>query len=99
MDNPIECQGIYKQWPGQCCCHCKRQIKIMKHPWNKGEGKGRMSEVMGYGCLKVEEAIFFEKEHGMCECYDAATPKPSAPPTSPETPQPRPSIPIDELLP
>lgn len=22
---------------GECCCNCKYQSNIMKHPWNNGE--------------------------------------------------------------
>ena len=77
VQREIKCQGIYEQWPGQCCCHCKWQRVIMKHPWNKGDGKGRISDVMGYGCEMPEfqtkegkpQLIFFDNEHGMCECY------------------------------
>jgi hypothetical protein len=42
---------------------------------NSGDGKGRMSEIMGYACTafwdmdKNEPMIFFDKQHGMCEMH------------------------------
>lgn len=42
---------------------------------NKGEGKGRMTEIMGFACTafwdmdKHEPLIFFDKPHGMCEMH------------------------------
>lgn len=33
---------------GECCCNCKNQIKLMKHPWNSGFGKGSIREQLGY---------------------------------------------------
>lgn len=65
------CKGLYDKWPNQCCCKCKHQFKIYKHPWNKGKAKGSISELFGYGCLAPEERtiIFFDKEHGLCETF------------------------------
>jgi len=37
-------------WRGDCCCNCKNLLKIVKHPWNKGEAKGSINETYGYGC-------------------------------------------------
>lgn len=62
-----------------CCCACKNQVEIKKHPWNKSDGKGRISETMGYGCScpdltdgeKLPQIIFFDENHGMCEMYQA----------------------------
>jgi hypothetical protein len=62
-------------WKGHCCCNCTRQIPLGKHPMNSGDGKGRMSEIMGYACTafwdmdKNEPMIFFDKQHGMCEMH------------------------------
>ena len=43
-----ECQQ--EKWGG-CCCSCKYQCSIRKHPWNKADfAKGGMSEPIGYGC-------------------------------------------------
>jgi len=68
-----------EHWQGRCCCNCKNQQVIMKHPWNKGDGKGSVNQVMGYGCHmkdfelddnKRPRVIFFDTEHGMCEMHD-----------------------------
>ena len=67
---------------GRCCCTCNHQRVIMKHPWNKGDGKGRIAEVMGYGCEPPDFAqdggkpslVFFDGEHGMCEMHDFEPP-------------------------
>jgi hypothetical protein len=43
---------------------------------NKGEGKGSISESMGFACTafwdmdKTEGMIFFDKPHGMCEMHN-----------------------------
>ena len=57
-----------------CCCQCEYSTPLMKHPFNKEVGKGRMSEAMGYACigffsLGEKVAHFFENEHGMCELF------------------------------
>jgi len=57
-----------------CCCECKFNIQLNKHPFNKELGAGMMSEKMGYACIgffSVGEQVahFFEKEHGMCELF------------------------------
>jgi hypothetical protein len=49
----------------------------MKHPWNKGGARGRITEQLGWVCsnpLDVEDGrvIFFDREHSMCELH---TPK------------------------
>lgn len=59
---------------GNCCCQCKFNIPIMKHPINMDIGKGNMSEQMGYACigfLSLNERIahFFDKQHGLCELF------------------------------
>lgn len=72
MDN-TKC---YKhEMKGMCCCTCRHQIPINKHPINKDLGRGRISERMGYACM-VPKAIesnfitFFDGEHGMCELWE-----------------------------
>lgn len=59
---------------GKCCCNCKNQVKIMKHPWNKNDfANGHITEQIGYGCAAPELApniIFFDNAHGMCELYE-----------------------------
>lgn len=64
-------------YQGSCCCNCKYQIEVMKHPWNKGGARGRITEQLGWVCsnpLDVEDGrvIFFDREHSMCELH---TPK------------------------
>lgn len=63
---------------GSCCCNCEHQKKLMSHPWNKRFGKGSMSQQCGWICdvfVGSEEssdnqvAIFYDKEHGMCELH------------------------------
>ena len=70
------CQ-IDTEWK-RCCCNCKHQLKIMKHPWNKIVGNGHMSDIMGYGCtaainlisnMEDRKIIFTESEHGLCEFW------------------------------
>ena len=47
----------------------------MKHPWDKDFGKGSISEQCGWVCTvrfdagDSNEAIYFDKEHGMCEMH------------------------------
>ena len=65
----------YLKTLGGCCCKCRFQTPIYKHPWNKGEGKGSIKEVMGYGCTGLEDSmekvtIFFDDKHGRCEIYE-----------------------------
>ena len=56
----------------QCCCKCKFQHKVMKHPLNKEVGRGSISEVLGYCCHapEIDDAVFFEQEHGICEMFE-----------------------------
>lgn len=82
VDEIVTCGGLYSQWSGQCCCKCRYQFKVCCHPWNvNAPFKGPIGEFFGYGCilfLKMAEAekdqmesgiIFYEKAHGMCECF------------------------------
>jgi hypothetical protein len=64
---------------GRCCCNCQYQIEIMRHPWNSrvgGRMKGPISENAGWGCMMPDftdgstaKAIFFEREHSVCEMH------------------------------
>lgn len=59
---------------GMCCCNCKFQIQVNKHPKNIGEAKGSISEKFGYVCLSTFDdgsgtPTFSNGEHGMCEFY------------------------------
>ena len=56
---------------GGCCCICKNQFTLHKHPWNKDNyAKGPVTEVMGWVC-KTDElgACFFDHLHGFCELF------------------------------
>lgn len=71
--------GIMKKINGKlmnkCCCNCKNQIEIMRHPNNKisgGRMKGPVTKIAGYGCKAVyegEKIVFFETAHSMCELH------------------------------
>lgn len=60
---------------GSCCCNCKHQIELRKHPINIGFGKGSIIDGCGWVCLNPEITegtcgIYFDKKHGMCECWE-----------------------------
>jgi len=65
----IECKK--DEWGG-CCCDCKHQREVFKHPFNVLIGKGSITELLGYVCAFDGNLIFKENIHGYCECY---TPK------------------------
>ena len=59
---------------GSCCCNCKHQIELRRHPMNNGFGKGSIMNSCGWVCLNPEitegkSGIYFDNQHGMCECY------------------------------
>ena len=61
-------------YKGMCCCNCKFQIQVNKHPKNIGEAKGSISELFGYVCLTTFEdgsgtPTFSNGQHGMCEYW------------------------------
>lgn len=61
-----------------CCCKCKNQVIIYKHPSNTGEAKGSISEIFGYGCDVLKQMgeggiIFSDVIHGECELFDDKT--------------------------
>ena len=70
------------EWHDRCCCNCKNQVVIGKHPWNKGVGKGRVTDIMGYGCavayIELQEVkppiIFMDRRDGMCEMHEFKEP-------------------------
>ena len=65
-----------KGWrTGECCCNCKNQIELFKHPWNL-INKGPISESTGmYACIASldcdgkNEGVILERKHGFCELY------------------------------
>lgn len=74
-DDPLNSEG-------RCCCNCKFQLKLVKHPWNSDTlYKGRIIEqVMDnngndvYVCvmdtaLGGDNAIAMDREHSMCEMH------------------------------
>lgn len=59
----------------ECCCVCKNQIELFKHPLNE-KIKGSINESTGiYGCIllynmdNVQKGILFEQKHGSCEMH------------------------------
>lgn len=66
-----------KGWhDGSCCCNCKNQIELFKHPWNKIH-KGSIMESTGmYACTLSfdsdgkQEGILYETKHGFCEMHN-----------------------------
>lgn len=61
---------------GSCCCNCKFQLELSKHPWNK-INKGNVTESSDmYACIAqhyIEEkykGTIFEEKHGMCEFHE-----------------------------
>lgn len=66
---------------GRCCCNCDHQMLAMKHPWNDGAAKGRVTEVFGALCAVPDmseegrrTAVFFDSGHGKCEMHEFKTP-------------------------
>ena len=63
---------------GRCCCNCKHQMLAMKHPWNKGEARGQITDVFGALCAIPDmvsdegrlQAVFFDSGHGKCEMHE-----------------------------
>jgi len=60
---------------GLCCCNCKNQIELFKHPWNT-INKGPCSESTNfYVCIlqhninKDNRGTLFEFKHGFCEMH------------------------------
>lgn len=58
----------------ECCCNCKHQRELRKHPSNQSFGKGSIMDSCGWVCLNPEVtesilAIYSDKEHGLCELY------------------------------
>lgn len=59
---------------GNCCCNCKNQIRLFKHPKNTGIFKGLTTEESGYySCrlpiLACNKVIVYSSGHGACELY------------------------------
>ena len=67
-------QDCDKGYKGNCCCNCKFQVKINKHPINPDFAKGSIEETFGYGCevfrffeggSNDNQIIFSKSIHGM----------------------------------
>jgi len=61
----------------ECCCNCKYQLNLMKHPTNSGFGEGSIMEQCGYVCTNpfddksnAGNAIFSDRKHGSCELHE-----------------------------
>lgn len=66
----VKCTGV----DGLCCCNCKNQIELRRHPMNTNFGKGSIMEGCGWVCLAHELTegkcgIYFDRQHGMCEFH------------------------------
>jgi hypothetical protein len=54
----------------------------MKHPWNKGEARGQITDVFGALCAMPDmvsdegrrQAVFFDSCHGKCEMHEFRAP-------------------------
>lgn len=69
-----------KGFKGLCCCNCKHQVKIRKHPLNDGFANDSITQHLGYGCARFDNApiitgnndrviIFSDDKHGMCQLH------------------------------
>ena len=59
---------------GSCCCNCKNQIELRRHPMNTNFGEGSIMDSCGWVCLNPELTegkcgIYFDRQHGICECH------------------------------
>lgn len=54
-----------------CCCSCKNQKELRKHPSNKDFGKGSIMDSCGWVCVHPEMglAVYSDRQHGSCEYY------------------------------
>ncbi len=58
---------------GSCCCNCKHQKPIYRHPGNEWTGVGNIDEIFGYGCCVFDKLIIFNEmanQHGCCELHE-----------------------------
>jgi len=77
IKNPESCKEKGAWSDGNCCCNCRHQLKINKHPWNKSKRfKGSISENSGIFVCSVQmdientrTGIAFERKHGYCELH------------------------------
>lgn len=62
----------------ECCCNCRFQVKLNKHPSNPEFARGSIMETFGYGCevfrlmddgSNENQIIFTEAMHGLCEMH------------------------------
>jgi hypothetical protein len=64
-----------KGYDGDCCCNCKRQVKINCHPKNVKIGKDSITTTFAWGCeafrgMKDDNFIIFrDTPHGVCEMH------------------------------
>jgi hypothetical protein len=80
-----------ENWDNQCCCNCRSQLIIKKHPWNSGNAKGSILDTLAYACACPEfgledgkkTIIYFDESHGMCEMWQPMLDCPQPPVPSP----------------
>lgn len=68
-----EAVGKENNREGRCCCNCRWQKPIVKHPWNTIEMfKGRVTEQIAFGCTVPDmgAVVLSEREHSLCEMHD-----------------------------
>jgi len=51
------------------CDTCKHCLSVKKHPWNKGNAKGSISEHFGFVCLETD--VFMDRDGVGCEMHEA----------------------------
>lgn len=53
----------------ETCKNCISLKKVLKHPWNEGVSKGKMTETFGFGCTLWNHIVFLDKDTGSCEMH------------------------------
>ena len=61
----------------ECCCKCKFQLELYKHPFNEKEiVKGSIMESTGFFVCTVAneidkdgKGVIFDNKHGQCELF------------------------------
>ena len=60
----------------ECCCNCKNQIELFKHPYNTLYKGSILDSADLYACIvpfdmdnNKQEGFIFEDKHGECELY------------------------------
>lgn len=59
----------------ECCCNCKYQFELFKHPWNKVNKGSIMESTNMYACtvqhegVQTYQAVLHEDIKGLCEMF------------------------------